>query len=483
VKAIALRAYSRRLGRVLVHEDLLVIALGVLALCVFATTSKTLAQDGWFALVGGRAIIEHGLPYSNTWTVWGRGHTWIDQEWLGQVILYGLWWVGGLKTALVALALIGLGTFALACAFARRLGGSVIATLGVALLAILTVLNFFSFRTQLLALPLFVVVAYLLIADSRKPSKRVWWVFPLLIFWANVHGSMPLGAGLVSLRGATMLFEKNPRPRPRLRALAFLLAPVCVFLTPYGLSVLSYYRQTVGNSWFARVVTEWAPTTLSLYTLGFYLALLLSAVVVGRRWLALSWFERLALLAVGAFGLVAVRDIIWFVLLALLIVPGLLTGLVRERENRAPPPVAVRQTVLVVLGVFVALFFVSALTQSQSLNAQYRTTLARAVAITAREHVRAHVFADVAYSDYLLWTQPSLSGRIVYDARFELLSSQQARSAVKIVDGIDVQQVLAVGEIVVLPRFSKTAQQVIKERNWRVLYRDSATVVAIRERA
>ncbi|HEX6489735.1 MAG TPA: hypothetical protein VF002_00005, partial [Gaiellaceae bacterium] len=43
--------------------------------------------------------------------------------------------------------------------------------------------------------------------------------------------------------------------------------------------------------------------------------------------------------------------------------------------------------------------------------------------VTARPG--ASVFASETLSDWLLWTEPSLRGRIAYDVRFELLSTGQ----------------------------------------------------------
>jgi hypothetical protein len=35
------------------------------------------------------------------------------------------------------------------------------------------------------------------------------------------------------------------------------------------------------------------------------------------------------------------------------------------------------------------------------------------------------VFATSPYADWLLWSQPQLTGRVAFDARFELLSTSQ----------------------------------------------------------
>jgi hypothetical protein len=50
---------------------------------------------------------------------------------------------------------------------------------------------------------------------------------------------------------------------------------------------------------------------------------------------------------------------------------------------------------------------------------------AAAVAKAVREAPGTKVFADVRYADWLIWEQPSLTGRVAYDVRFELLSRRQ----------------------------------------------------------
>src|SRR5205809_967223 len=81
--------------------------------------------------------------------------------------------------------------------FARRAGASPRSVALVALLPLCVAPWVLQLRTQTLALPLFVAVYGLLAADSRRPSLRVWLVFPLLVLWGNLHGSVVLGAMLV----------------------------------------------------------------------------------------------------------------------------------------------------------------------------------------------------------------------------------------------------------------------------------------------
>ena len=56
-------------------------------------------------------------------------------------------------------------------------------------------------RAQALALPLFILVLELASADVRRPTPRMFLALPLVALWANIHGSVLLGAGMVSLAG------------------------------------------------------------------------------------------------------------------------------------------------------------------------------------------------------------------------------------------------------------------------------------------
>src|SRR5207244_4263286 len=92
--------------------------------------------------------------------------------------------------------------FMLAIAFARWRGASIRAICWLALPAIfLLIWGGWAARAQSFAFALFVGVVWLLVADARSPSRRVFLVFPILLLWANIHGSAATGALLVVLAG------------------------------------------------------------------------------------------------------------------------------------------------------------------------------------------------------------------------------------------------------------------------------------------
>ena len=46
-----------------------------------------------------------------------------------------------------------------------------------------------SIRAQMLALPLYTGAALASRAQARRPTRRIWLAFPLLVVWANIHGA------------------------------------------------------------------------------------------------------------------------------------------------------------------------------------------------------------------------------------------------------------------------------------------------------
>ena len=154
---------------------------------------------------------------------------------------------------LVHVALLVAG-FALALAYARRSGGSSRSVALVGLLGLFVALPNSAARTQTFAYLLFVVLFWLLAADGRSPSRRVFLALPLLVLWANVHGSAILGVGLVLLWAAAAVIgcgRRVDRGAWRSRGRAVMLAvaaPVCLFVSPYGLALGSYYSDVLARA-------------------------------------------------------------------------------------------------------------------------------------------------------------------------------------------------------------------------------------------
>jgi hypothetical protein len=423
-------------------------ALFVMAVCAIVIVSLVaipdhLAQDGWLALIAGRLIAAHGIPTHDYFTVMAHGVRWVDQQWLAQLVMYELVHIGGLQLMTVLYVLATSAAFAGAVAAGRALGGEDLDVLAVTLPgAFFYLVTAVSIRTQGLAYPLFVATLWLLTSDLRaaQRGRRVYWVLPLLVLWANLHGSATMGAGLAGLYGLIVLL-RSVRSRglgglrdPR--ALLFIVAsPLSLLATPYGAGMIHYYRVTLTNPEFGRIVTEWKPIT-SVPLLAIPLFVLAALIAVGVLLLALrarsgraAWpplydTAVLAVLALGA--VIAVRNVTWFGLALIILLPPLVTAL---RRGRAAPLRRSRVNLLMALGTMAvaALMAGSVLAQPASwFDSTYpRTAIPTLSRLIARDP-HATIFADVRYADWLIWERPTLfAGRVAYDTSFELLTRSQ----------------------------------------------------------
>ena len=281
-----------------------------------------IGSDTWYTLLGGRVVSRSWIPHGDSLTILGRGHEWVDQQWLGHLMLYGSWSSGGWPLALLILLAGYLGAFALAIVTARRLGASAESAAVVGLLGLVMALGESAFRAQTLAYPLFAVLLLLLLEDERQPSRRVLLTLPILALWANVHGSVVLGAALVCLRGLTLAWEHRSFGQ---RAAVLIVAPwLCTIASPYGLALPGYYLRLLHNPALDRFVSEWQPATVKNQPLFFVLlALALALCARGRR----RPFARLALLVTAVGGLLAVRSVVWFALAVVAVLPAALDAL------------------------------------------------------------------------------------------------------------------------------------------------------------
>lgn len=406
---------SARVRRVLEVDALPVAALAACgALLVFALPAL-LVQDSWLALVEGRLVATHGAPHADTLTYWTLGRRWVDQQWGAQLVLYELARHFGLRAA----SLFGVGcviaALAVSAVAARALGGSPRSTAIAVALPLVCAPWLAQVRTQSLALLPFVLVISLVATDSRRPGRRVYLVLPLLVAWANLHGSVALAAALVAVYGIVR------------RRVVLLAAPLCLFVSPYGLHLLGYYRLMLLDPPLAAYVGEWRPPGPTGTAIPFFVSAAVVGVLLARHRRALTLFECWALPLLLAAALHAMRNVIWFELAAAIAVPRLLDAAWPAR----PPSGDVRRVNLVVAPLAVIAVLAFAVVHRPPLDPD--AGAAARVASQAGSH--GIVLADDAHADWLLWEEPSLAGRVAYDVRFELFDAGELAQLRALHDG------------------------------------------------
>jgi hypothetical protein len=291
-------------------------------------------------------------------------------------------------------------------------------------------------RAQSIALPLFAITLALMATDRRLAARRTYLVFPTLALWANVHGSVILGAALVSFAAVIaivdLLRQRGGTTKPWRPAL-FLVAPwACVFVSPYGTDLVGYYRLLLVDSPVSKFVTEWqAPRPHGYFLVFFAVAAATVAIAIWQR-RRLSPYDLgvLALTLAGACR--SVRAVVWFSLAMAMLLPLALDGVVRPSLS---PPVHRRLAAGLTggLAAILAATAVFTLTRRDAWFEQGWSARGARIAVRAAlaSDVEAAVWSSGTYADWLLWKEPSLRGRVAWDVRFELLTEAELRSIVR----------------------------------------------------
>jgi hypothetical protein len=391
----------------------------VLAIALAVLSPGLFVADSWMTLVAGREIVEHGLPHHETLTVIAAGREWIDQQWLAQLIWYGIERLGGLPAVAIVDVLLVVAAVASAMAAARQLGASARATFFVSAACLFTAPWTWQIRAQALALPLFVWTLWLAADHVRRPSRRVLWALPILLLWANVHGSVLLGAGVVAL-AAVWVAVRERRPVGLLVAVA---AVVCALVTPYGFDIFRYYHLLIIDPPFGDAIVEWQRSTPSGLTAVFFVVLVASSVLVAWQRRRLTWFEIAVLILLAAQALDAVRGIGWFALAVAMFVPNAADGALGARSKvRVRPPDR-----LLAFGFAIATVVTLAVVATRPASWFERTWPDELLSAVRSTGPDSRVYATDRHADWLLWRLPELRGRIAYDVRFEVLSKRQFR--------------------------------------------------------
>jgi len=395
---------------------LLVSLVGIVLLSVFAPS--IVVGDTWLTLATGREVVQHGLPRTEHLTILGEGRTWTDQQWLAQVVFYAAHELAGMRAVIllgIALVLLAL---ALVTATARTSGASSRATFLIGFLAVLAGPWGWTLRAQTIALPLYAGTLWLLVDASRRGvRRRTLLVLPLLVLWANLHGSVVLGALLVVLLAVVELVCS--RRMSWIPVILVVLAPLCVLASPYGPKLVAYYDLMLVDAPFADILREWQwsrpdATTALFWLLGLVAAALLASKRCRTR---LTAYELVVLLVTFAGAVQAVRGVIWFALAAAAILPVALDGAL-NRADIAAPRVNRIISVAALAGLAIATAGFLVRPSSWFVSQWPEKSVAAVEAMTRDRTTR--VWATDGTADWLLWRIPDLRGRIAYDVRFEL---------------------------------------------------------------
>ncbi len=400
--------------------------LAVAGVCfgIQAFISRHLFWDSYMGLVAGRYIATNGIPTAEVLTSAAKPH-WIDQQWLAHWLFYQAWTLAGYAGTALASALSVTLAFTILAALMVKRGVPGPRAFVWALAALGVALGGTVIRAQSFSLPLAALLLWAILADSERPTfrARLLLVLPLLVIWANLHGSVLLGAGLLAVyavaRSTAGAVDRAWRSSV-LYAMTAVLALTTVVATPYGLGAIDYYRSLIDNQTVHLFILEWSPPELgNLYSVGFFALLVVTSLIVAYGFAAR--YRPPVVLLVGAAGLgilalTGVRFQVWFGLVATVLAADVLA---HTRRPAPPFPTRVVSAGATAIGLFALVAAIVLVTTSDD---DFERTLPRAAMASAASYAQREPGTRILPDELgsaLLWEHPELLGRVAFDARLE----------------------------------------------------------------
>ena len=174
-------------------------ALPVLVVALTAAFSlRRLANtDTWWHLAAGRWIVTHGrIPATDplSWTV--PDHPWINVQWLFDVMIYGLFRVGGPSLVVIVSAVFYSVAMAIFLVNVRRYVGPILASL-LGVWAVVISQSRFEIRPEMVSYVLIQVILWLYATGRVAGRKRLWFLPLVMCVFANSHSLFIIGAFVI----------------------------------------------------------------------------------------------------------------------------------------------------------------------------------------------------------------------------------------------------------------------------------------------
>lgn len=415
------------------------LSIPIVLVACFGFLLKLRVVDFWWHLKAGEIIITtKSLPRTDLFSFTCAGKQFILQNWLAEILYFLLYRSGGLSLIVFVNALLLVLALLPIYHLCREAAGKYL-RLGViaALMAATSLLYFGSVRTQVFSFILFGTY-YWILSGYRKGTRDWLWSMPLLMaLWVNLHGAFVLGLGLIGLfliceTGRRLVGEGLLSGRQLVKlAVILVLCALATLANPDTYRLYAYVQSIAGTAYSRAQILEWQiPSVMELDgVLLFYAPFFLTLLVLLYARLRPDITEVALFLAFTVFALMAIRNAVWFVLIAAPIVarylptidwaaclaairrfrPGdrLAQWIARRGDTQAPVRYGLNRQIAVLLLTITVL--VSPWVYPHLGNPTFGATLwEKSTPVRAMDYIQQHeltgnIFHPQIYGDYMIW--------------------------------------------------------------------------------
>ena len=469
----------------------IILFLGLFVMTIFPIADP----DFWWHLRTGQLIAQtHSIPHVDPYSFTNNGKPWVAHEWLSELIIYGLFFIGSYSLLSFVFSLIITTAFLLT--LLRTPSGSRPYIAGfVILLGSIATAPTWGVRPQMISL--LITSIFLLLLDRFLSTEKIAFILPLpliTLLWVNLHAGYFLGLVIILLYIGGLTVEiiyarfrnsnkVNPQSVRVLLSLCVILL-LCILaslVNPNGYHILLYPFQTLSSPAMQQFIIEWFSPDfhqlqwqpLALFFLAFIVVGMLSSKTVSPIKIFLS-------LLFGYAALRSMRNVPLFVVVTAPILTEQIDSLVKIKSADKAPNLFLKWVnliFLICLTLIVGFRFIQ-VNQAQS-KTEGEKFPQSAVNWIEQNKPKGNLFNSYNWGGYLIWKlypdyQVYIDGRAdVYGDSFifqylEIYRSQPGWEQALASKSINL--------VLVEPR-SGIANALKQSSKWIIAYEDSISVV------
>jgi hypothetical protein len=470
--------------------------IAILFLALFSMAMRPIADpDFWWHLRTGQLIVEtRTIPHADPFSFTNQGKTWIAHEWLSEIFIYGIYWIGGYGLLILTFAAIITATFLLV--YLRSAERPYIAGFALLLGALATAPTW-GVRPQMISYLLSALFLFLL--DRYTESRKTKYLIPipiLMLLWVNLHAAYALGFAILGIYIAGDIYElikakiakTGSTNSPILKNLMILfgilvLSLLAALANPNGIRLLTYPFETLSSQAMQQNIQEWFSPDfhqVEWQPLAWLILALIGAGLLGRKSISLT--KILLTLVFGYATLHSMRHVPLFAIAAVPVLAEEIGSMVRIRQEvrKAGRLLKWVNFFLVACAILVAgLRFVSVV-QEQA-NTEKEKFPAAAVDWIVQHHPSGNIFNTYGWGGYLIWRlYPEY--QVYIDGRADVYGDSFINDYLRIEagePGWETSLSLDGVRIVLIERGSLLARDLRQSADWEIAFSDEQSVMFI----
>ncbi len=480
-------------------------AVFLLFYCLNLLHAPVLLQepDTLWQIRTGQWTLEHArVPTVDVYSYTAAGKPWVSMQWLSQVIYALTFDAGGWRGMAVLAAASSAAIVGIVCFYLlRQLRFSV--AIWCAVLTGAAMAPHFTARPHIFS---YVLLALWMISllnaydDEKYELPPLLTLAPLMILWANIHGSFTYGLTLLYIFLACCLyhnFAKRDYAKCRRVLIAAAATTACAAITPYGILPAFMTTTLVSMKFASGYINELRSPDFhaSNFVLIYFVAIFLAIAGFGVR---LGGARLVSFGLALATGLRYMRALFMFFLLAPIILARPAARAVpylapQSSNAEAPEAQGAPDALLGLLQKYATAVLIGCVALAALATASVwrrddivpPATIAPAAAIdfVKRNNIAGNVFNSQLFGGYLIW-----SGIPVFiDGRLEVYGDAFERKYAQTIDLTDVAKAYAVLDEynvawAILNPYEPLVSELARNAAWEKAYADADAIVFVRRR-